>query len=126
MTHQSIVECRAAPVVIGIECRVVEVEESEPVSPGHVSVAADGVILVTDPHYQDHVEGGGGVLEEFAHDGLHAHQGKDDGQQGSGGERDVGVELQHLQQIHNEHEDLMLGVAKKHRDGDGLQTEIMS
>ena len=120
ISEQSRVECGAVPVVIGIECRVVEVEESEPVSPGHVSVAADGIVLVTDPHNQDHVEGGGGVLEELAHDGLHTHQGKDDGQQGRGGKRDVGVELQHLQQIHNKHEDLMLGVAEQHRDGDGL------
>ena len=52
----------AEPVVVGIEGRVVEIEESQPVSPGHIGVATDGVILVTDPHYQDHVEGGGGVL----------------------------------------------------------------
>ena len=105
-----------SPVVIGIECGVVKVEESEPVSPGHVCVAADGIVLVTDPHDQDHVEGGGGVLEELAHDGLHADQGQDHGQEGGGGEGDVGVELQHLQQVHNEHEDLVLGVAKQHRD----------
>ena len=112
--------------MIGIERGVVKVEESEPVSPGHVGVAADCVVLVTDPHDQDHVEGSGGVLEELAHDGLHAHQGQDDGQERRGREGDVGVELQHLQQVHDEDEDLVLGVAEQHRDGDGLKTDHVS
>ena len=51
-------------VVVCIECCVVQIEESQPVSPGHVGVATDGVILVTDPHYQDHIERRGGVLRE--------------------------------------------------------------
>ena len=51
--------------MIGIEGCVVEIEESEPISPCHVSVTTDGVVLVADPHYQDHVEGGGRILEEL-------------------------------------------------------------
>ena len=32
-----------------------------------------------------------------------------------------GVELQHLEQLHDEDEDLVLGVAKKHRDRNSLK-----
>jgi hypothetical protein len=39
---------------------------------GDGGVATDGVVLVGDPHDQDDVEGGGCVLEELGHDGLHA------------------------------------------------------
>lgn len=37
-----------------------------------VGVAADGVVLVGQPHDEDDVEGCGGVVEELRHDGLHA------------------------------------------------------
>ena len=109
--------------MIGIESCVIEIEKSEPVSPGDVGVAADRVVLVADPHDQDDVESRGGVLEEFAHDGLHADQGQDDGEERRGGEGDVCVELQHLQQVHDEYEDLVLGVAEQHRDGDSLMRD---
>ena len=72
--------------------------------------------LIADPHDEDDVECGGGVLEELRHDGLHADEGEDDGEERRGGEGDVGVELQHLQQVHDEHEDLVLGVPQQHRD----------
>ena len=62
----------AEPVVVGVEDKVVEVEEPEPVFPRDGRVAADGVVLVGDPHDQDDVEGGRRVLEELGHDGLHA------------------------------------------------------
>ena len=48
--------------MVSIESSVVEIEESEPVSPGHIGVATDGVILITDPHDQNHIECCGGVL----------------------------------------------------------------
>ena len=96
--------------MVGVECRVVEVEEPEPVSLGNVGVAADRVVLVTDPDYQDHVEGGSGVLKELGHDGLHTDQGQDDSQEGGSGEGNVGIELQHLEKVHDENEDLVLGV----------------
>ena len=51
--------------MVGIECCVVEIEESEPVSPCYVCVTTDGIVLVADPDDQDHVEGGGRVLEEL-------------------------------------------------------------
>ena len=97
--------------MVGIESCVVEIEESEPVSPCYVCVTTDGIVLVADPHDQDHVEGGGRVLEELWHDGLHADQGEDDGEERGGREGDVGVELQHLQQIHDEHKYLVLGIS---------------
>ena len=37
-----------------------------------VGVAADGVVLVSDPDDQNDVEGGGCVIEELGHDRLHA------------------------------------------------------
>ena len=64
--------------MVGVERSVVEIEKSEPVSLGNVGVAADGVVLVADPDYQDHVEGGGCVLEELGHDRFHPDQGEDD------------------------------------------------
>lgn len=42
----------------------------EPMSLGDGCVAADGVILISQPHDQNHVEGGGGVVEELRHDGF--------------------------------------------------------
>ena len=38
-----------------------------------VSVAADGIVLVRDPHHQDDVEGRRGVVEELRHDRLHPY-----------------------------------------------------
>ena len=99
-----------SPVVVGVECSVVEIEESQPVSLGDVGVAADGVVLVADPDYQDHVEGRGCVLEKLGHDRLHPDQGQDDGEEGGGREGDVGVELQHLEEIHDEDKYLVLGI----------------
>jgi hypothetical protein len=43
---------------------VVQVEEPQPVALRDGRVAADRVILVTQPHQQDDVEGGGRVLKK--------------------------------------------------------------
>lgn len=88
-------------VVVGVEGKVVQVEEPgreqtlapepagggggggvwaglgspsspQPVALAGVGVAADGVVLVSQPHDEDDVEGRGGVVEELRHDGLHA------------------------------------------------------
>ena len=59
-------------VVVGIEGDVVEVEEPRPELLGQRGVAADGVVLVGDPHDQDDVESRGRVLEELGHDRLHS------------------------------------------------------
>ena len=37
-------------------------------------MAADGVVLVGDPDYEDDVERSGGVVEELRHYGLHAFE----------------------------------------------------
>ena len=59
-------------VVISVKGEVVEVEKSEPKLFGDSRVTANGVVLIGDPHDQNDVEGGGGVLEELGHDRLHA------------------------------------------------------
>lgn len=43
----------------------------EPVSLAGVGVAADRVVLVRQPHNEDDVERGRGVIEELGHYGLH-------------------------------------------------------
>lgn len=43
----------------------------EPVPLAGVGVAADRVVLVRQPHDEDDVERGCGVIEEFRHYGLH-------------------------------------------------------
>ena len=55
MTRQS--------VVVRVECCVVQVEEAQPVPLGDGGVAADRIILVTQPHQQDYVEGCSRVLK---------------------------------------------------------------
>ena len=96
--------------MVGVECGVVEIEESEPVSLSDVGVAADGIVLVADPHYQDDVEGRGRVLEKLRHDRLHPDQRQDDREERGSGEGDVGVELQHLEEVHDEDKYLVLGI----------------
>lgn len=44
----------------------------KPVPLASVSVATDGVVLISQPHNEDDVECSGGVIEELRHDGLHA------------------------------------------------------
>lgn len=44
----------------------------QPVTLAGVGVAADGVVLISQPDDEDDVEGCGGVVEELRHDGLHA------------------------------------------------------
>lgn len=39
-----------------------------------VGVAADGIVLVSQPHNEDDVESRGGVIEELGHDRLHAYR----------------------------------------------------
>lgn len=43
----------------------------EPMPLARIGVAADGIVLVGQPHDEDDVEGSGGVIEELGHDGLH-------------------------------------------------------
>ena len=49
--------------MVCVECCVVQVEEAQPVPLGDGGVAADGIILVTQPHQQDYVEGCSRVLK---------------------------------------------------------------
>ena len=58
--------------MVGVEGEVVEVEEAQPVSLTDVGVAADGVVLVRDPHDQDDVKRRRRVVKEFGHDGFHS------------------------------------------------------
>ena len=51
-------------------------------------------------------------LKELWHDSLHTHQRQYYSQQGGRREGDIGVKLQHLQQIHYEDKYLVLGVAQ--------------
>lgn len=37
----------------------------EPMPPARVGVAADGIVLVSQPHDEDDVESSGGVIEEL-------------------------------------------------------------
>ena len=46
----------ALPVMVGIESSMVKVEESKPVSSCNVGVTTNGIILITYPHDQNHVE----------------------------------------------------------------------
>ena len=103
-------------------------------------MAADGVVLVAQPDHQDHIEGRGRVLhvriiivivhdrasylEELRHDGFHADEGQDDGEEGGRREGDVRVELEHLQQVHDEDEDLVLGVSARREIQSLSQEEI--
>jgi hypothetical protein len=43
----------------------------EPISLGDGRVAADGIILICYPDYQDYVEGSRGVIEELGHYCFH-------------------------------------------------------
>jgi len=40
-------------------------------------MAADGIILIGKPHYQDYVKRGGRVIEKFGHKRLHSWKIKD-------------------------------------------------
>ena len=50
------------PVVVCIESCVIEVKEPQPVPPGDRGVAADSIVLVTQPHHQNNVECCGRIL----------------------------------------------------------------
>ena len=67
-------------IVIGVEGKVIQEEEAKPVSLTDGRVAAHGVILIGQPHDQYDVEGGGGVIKEFRHDGLHSNERQYDGE----------------------------------------------
>lgn len=58
-------------IMVGIKGKVVEIEEAEPVTASDGRVAADGFILVTNPHQHNNVECRRGVIEELRHDGFH-------------------------------------------------------
>ena len=51
-------------------------------------------------------------------------EGEDDGEERRGGEGERRVEFQHLQQLHDEDEDLVLRVPQQHRDGHRLQLQF--
>ena len=51
------------------------------------------------------------------------NEGQDDGEQGGCREGDGSVELQHLEQLHDEDEDLVLRVPQQHRDGHSLKNK---
>lgn len=72
----------------------------EPMSFTDQSVTTYSIVLVCDPHDEDDVESCGGIVEEFRHYGLHPHQGQDNCEKRSSGERYSGVHLQHLKKIH--------------------------
>ena len=50
-------------------------------------------------------------------------EGEDDGEERCRGERECRVEFQHLQQLHNEDEDLVLRIPQEHGDGHRLRAE---
>ena len=87
-------------------------------------------IIITDERYINKYEKvhwyKNNHLKELGHDGLHAHQGEDDCQERGSRERDVGVELQHLKEVHDEDEDLVLGVSEQHGDGHGLNEILIN
>ena len=51
-------------------------------------------------------------------------EGEDDGEERRGGEGERRVEFQHLQQLHDEDEDLVLRIPQQHRDGHRLQLQF--
>lgn len=48
-------------------------DSPQPMAFAGVCVAADGVVLVSQPDDEDDVEGGGRVVEELRHNGLHTY-----------------------------------------------------
>ena len=60
-------------IVVGIKGKVVQIKEPQPVALADVGMATDGVVLIGNPHNQDHVEGRGRVVEEFRHDRFHSY-----------------------------------------------------
>lgn len=59
-------------IVIGIKREMVKIKESQPKAFGDRGMATNGIVLICNPHNQNDIEGGIGVLEEFGHDGFHA------------------------------------------------------
>ena len=51
-------------------------------------------------------------------------EGEDDGEERCRGERERRVEFQHLEQLHDEDEDLVLRIPQQHRDGHRLQSQF--
>lgn len=62
-------------------------------------VAADSIILVSEPHDNNDVEGGDCVVKKLGHYGLHSNKSKDYSEEGGGGECYHSVRLNHIQQI---------------------------
>jgi len=77
------------------------------------------IVLICDPYDENDVKGRRGVVEKFRHDGFHSNECQNDGQQRGRRKCYYGVRLQHLEQINDEHEDLVMRVSEKHRDRNG-------
>ena len=52
-------------VMIRVEREMIEIEKSQPMPLAGARVTADGVVLVGDPHDQNHIERRISVVEEF-------------------------------------------------------------
>ena len=129
--------------MIGVESKMVQEEEAKPVTLwmekyknvnkntkeafihivvhyfANYGMTADGVVLVGYPDDEYDVECRGGVVEEHGHDGLHADERQYDGEQRRGRKRHRHVHLDHLEQVDDEQEDLMMRVAQQDGYGDG-------
>ena len=51
--------------MIRVEREMIEIEKSQPMPLAGARVTADGVVLVGDPHDQNHIERRISVVEEF-------------------------------------------------------------
>jgi hypothetical protein len=86
-------------VMVCIERKVVQEEEPQPVAFAYGRVAANRIVLIGYPHNKDNIEGGGRVIEELGHDGLHADQRQDHCEQRGSWKCHRHIELDHLKQI---------------------------
>lgn len=53
------------PIVVGVEGKMVQIKEPEPMPLTRIGVATDGIILVSQPHNEDDVKRSRGVIEEL-------------------------------------------------------------
>ena len=59
-------------VVVCIECKVVQVEEAQPMPLADACEAAHSIVLVSNPYNQNNVKGRRRIIEEFRHDCFHS------------------------------------------------------
>lgn len=57
--------------MVGVERKVIQVEEPEPIFFGDGSVTANGIVLIRHPDDQNNVESRRRVLKEFRHNSFH-------------------------------------------------------